>query len=165
MSNTVPAQHPAVVLRSHYQHLRSLLAVAIVAIVGLSTTVVVLTADESQTATTATSTHPATAQLSDPFQGRTQPTVEIGSASRSYPTIQDPFQTQSERTAPESKPDESSIAAAISPKQSVSSPDESKIAAAIGEHNDVGPVARARAYQQALSQMSPKQIARAYGSK
>ena len=28
MSQTVPTQHPAVVLRSHYRHLRALLAIA-----------------------------------------------------------------------------------------------------------------------------------------
>ena len=68
MSNSIPAQHPAVVLRSQYRQLRSLLAVLVVAVVGLSTTVVVLTVDD-QTATTATTTHVPTAQLGDPFAG------------------------------------------------------------------------------------------------
>ena len=62
MSNSIPAQHPAVVLRSQYRQLRSLLAVLVVAVVGLSTTVVVLTVDD-QTATTATTTHVPTAQI------------------------------------------------------------------------------------------------------
>jgi hypothetical protein len=135
MSTSVPAQHPAVVLRSQYRNLRSLVAVLVVALVGLSTTVVVMTVDD-QTATTATSAHPA------------------------YPTLADTFQSESPR--PEAKPDESKIAAAISPQQSVSSPDESKIAAAISEHSDVGPIARARAYQQALSEMTPEQRADAF---
>ena len=34
MAQTVPQQHPAVVLRSHYVHLRVLLAVAIIALVA-----------------------------------------------------------------------------------------------------------------------------------
>ncbi len=42
MSNPVPAQHPAVVLRSNYQHLRALLAIATIAIIGLTVAVVVL---------------------------------------------------------------------------------------------------------------------------
>jgi ABC-type lipoprotein release transport system permease subunit len=42
MSNTVPAQHPAVVLRSTYQHLRAMLAIATIAVVGLTVAVVVL---------------------------------------------------------------------------------------------------------------------------
>jgi hypothetical protein len=42
MSHTVPSQHPAVVLRSNYQHLRALLAIAIAVILGLTIAVVVL---------------------------------------------------------------------------------------------------------------------------
>ena len=47
MSNAVQAQHPAVVLRSNYQHLRALLMVAIIAIVGLTVAVVVLATSHS----------------------------------------------------------------------------------------------------------------------
>ena len=36
MSQTLSTQHPAVVLRSHYQHVRALLAVAMIAVVGLT---------------------------------------------------------------------------------------------------------------------------------
>ena len=51
MSNTISQQHPAVVLRSHYVHLRTLLAIAMVAIVALAVTVVVLaTSDDSPSA-------------------------------------------------------------------------------------------------------------------
>jgi hypothetical protein len=42
MSHTVPAQHPAVVLRSSYELVRSLLAIATIAIVGLTLAVAVL---------------------------------------------------------------------------------------------------------------------------
>ena len=42
MGNSVPAQHPAVVLRSQYRNLRSLVAVLLVALAALTTTVVVL---------------------------------------------------------------------------------------------------------------------------
>jgi hypothetical protein len=58
MGKAIPAQHPAVVLRSHYRHLRTLLAVALIAIVGLSTAVVILATDDDQhsiSASTATS--------------------------------------------------------------------------------------------------------------
>ena len=47
MSNTIQAQHPAVVLRSTYQHLRALLAIAAIAIVGLTVAVVVLATSHS----------------------------------------------------------------------------------------------------------------------
>jgi hypothetical protein len=45
MPQTVPSQHPAVVLRSHYLHLRALLAVALIALVGLTAAVVSLATD------------------------------------------------------------------------------------------------------------------------
>ena len=169
MSNSIPAQHPAVVLRSQYRQLRSLLAVMVVAVVGLSTTVVVLTVDD-QTATTATTTHVPTAQLNDPFQDRTQPTREAGkpdesaiaasisqAGSRSYPTLNDSFQSQVEQPRPLGGPDESAVASAISPQTGVSAPDESKIAAALAEHSDTGPQARARAWQEKLDSMTPQQ--------
>jgi hypothetical protein len=161
MSNTVPAQHPAVVLRSHYRNLRSLLAVALVAIVGLTTTVVVLATDEDQTATTATSIHPATTQLSDPFQGRTQPTRDTGKPDESA------VAAAISQQPPVLGPDESAVAAAISqqPQTAISRPDESKIAAAIAEHSDSGPLARDRAYDEALRSMTPEQLRAIYGSK
>jgi hypothetical protein len=46
VSQTVPAQHPAVVLRSTYRQLRALLAIAMIAVVGLSVTVVILATDD-----------------------------------------------------------------------------------------------------------------------
>jgi hypothetical protein len=42
MNQAISPQHPAVVLRSHYQHLRALLAVAMIAVVGLAVAVVIL---------------------------------------------------------------------------------------------------------------------------
>jgi hypothetical protein len=42
VSHQIAPQHPAVVLRSHYMHLRALLAVAMIAIVGLTAAVVIL---------------------------------------------------------------------------------------------------------------------------
>ena len=42
MSQAISTQHPAVVLRSRYQQLRALLAVAIIAFVGLTAAVVIL---------------------------------------------------------------------------------------------------------------------------
>ena len=47
MSQVVPQQHPAVVLRSHYVHLRTLLAIAMIAIVGLAAAVILLATDDS----------------------------------------------------------------------------------------------------------------------
>jgi hypothetical protein len=59
MPQTVPSQHPAVVLRSHYRHVRALLAIAMIAVVGLTIAVVGLATDDGSTS--ASSASPATA--------------------------------------------------------------------------------------------------------
>ena len=64
MSTQIAPQHPAVVLRSHYVHLRTLLAAAMVAVVGLAAAVVILATDNGTT--TITKVSPA-AQVSSPF--------------------------------------------------------------------------------------------------
>jgi hypothetical protein len=56
MGQAIPRQHPAVVLRSHFNQLRALLAVAMVAIVGLSVAVVILANDDEVSTTSSTST-------------------------------------------------------------------------------------------------------------
>src|SRR5918999_1293941 len=48
MGKAIPAQHPAVVLRSQYSHLRALLAIAMIAVVGLSAAVVILATDDDR---------------------------------------------------------------------------------------------------------------------
>ena len=60
MENAVPTQHPAVVLRSHYKLVRALLAVAMIAVVGLTAAVVVLATRENSD-TIADSAAPVTA--------------------------------------------------------------------------------------------------------
>jgi hypothetical protein len=50
MSDAISQQHPAVVLRSHYNHLRTLLAIAMLAVVGLTVAVVVLATNDAQPA-------------------------------------------------------------------------------------------------------------------
>jgi hypothetical protein len=47
MSQAVPAQHPAVVLRSHYRQLRALLVIAVIAVLGLCAAVVILATDDA----------------------------------------------------------------------------------------------------------------------
>jgi hypothetical protein len=50
MGKAIPAQHPAVVLRSHYRHLRALLAIAMIAVVGLTAAVVILATNDDRDA-------------------------------------------------------------------------------------------------------------------
>jgi hypothetical protein len=83
--------------------------------------------------------------------------VAHSDAARSVPT-----------DAPASKLDESTVAAAIasgSTSSAISRPDEARIAAALTGHGDVGTVARAKAYQEALRNMTPAQLERAFGAK
>lgn len=63
MSEMVPAQHPAVVLRAHYVQLRAVLAVALVAILGLTAAVVVLATNNGSSSTTASPAASASSAL------------------------------------------------------------------------------------------------------
>jgi len=47
MSDAIPVQHPAVVLRAHYLQLRALLAIAMIAVVGLTVSVVILATNDA----------------------------------------------------------------------------------------------------------------------
>ena len=51
MGQAIPTQHPAVVLRSHYNHLRALLAAALIALVGLTVAIVILATDNNGAST------------------------------------------------------------------------------------------------------------------
>jgi hypothetical protein len=61
MGQAIPSQHPAVVLRSHYAHLRALLAIAMIAVIGLSIAVVILVSNDGRSP----GATPATAVRSD----------------------------------------------------------------------------------------------------
>ena len=124
MSKPVPVQHPAVVLRSQYRNLRSLVAALLVAVAALSATVAVVAIDRDGTTTTSSvASGRSYPTLGDPFQTRTQPTrpesrpdesaiaSSISQAgSRSYPTLDEPFESQVEQPRPLGGPDESKIA-------------------------------------------------------
>lgn len=58
MGQAIPRQHPAVVLRSHYNHLRALLAIVLAAVAGLTVAVVILATDNDEISGT-TSARPA----------------------------------------------------------------------------------------------------------
>ncbi|HET6868230.1 MAG TPA: hypothetical protein VFH80_20110 [Solirubrobacteraceae bacterium] len=56
MSHQISQQHPAVVLRSHYVHMRALLVIAMIAVVGLTVAVVLLATRENRTASASSAT-------------------------------------------------------------------------------------------------------------
>jgi hypothetical protein len=67
MGQPIPAQHPSVVLRSHFRLVKGLLALAMVAVLALTTTVVILANDEDELSSPTKAT-PAVQQ-----QSQTQP--------------------------------------------------------------------------------------------
>ena len=87
MSNAVTAQHPAVVLRSTYQHQRALLAIAAVAVVSLTVAVVVLAINNggSTTASPATRVQPSLAVGPNPDQLGLSPSVPQPGPTSNYP--------------------------------------------------------------------------------
>jgi hypothetical protein len=74
MGKAVPTQHHAVVLRSHYRQLRALLAIAMTAIVGLSTAVVILATNNDRSTGAGSAT-----QVSAPGSTRHDGGAEEGS--------------------------------------------------------------------------------------
>ena len=48
MGQAIPTQHPAVVLRSHYNHLRALLVIATIGLVSLAGAVAILATDDDR---------------------------------------------------------------------------------------------------------------------
>ena len=54
MSQAISTKHPAVVLRSHYVQLRALLAIAMIAVVGLTVAVVILATNDDDGGATST---------------------------------------------------------------------------------------------------------------
>jgi hypothetical protein len=98
MGQAFPNQHPAVVLRSRYRQLRALLAIAMVAVIGLTVAVVVLAMEDNG----ASSTTPAT-QVSAPHQSVSGP--DESRIADAIGTAQAPTTTGG--------PDESSVAQAV----------------------------------------------------
>jgi hypothetical protein len=122
MPQTAPRQHPAVVLRSQYRQLKSLLVVLAVALVSLSVTVVALVTDGVGTQETSGYFHP--------FNGVNQP-EQTGGPDESK--VAAAISTQPQPNT--ARPDESKIAAAISKRvqleRDTSRPDEAKVAVSI----------------------------------
>jgi hypothetical protein len=102
MGKAISAQHPAVVLRSHYRQLRALLAIAMIAVVGLSAALVILATNDDGSTGASVASH-----VGGPAQVASAPRTDGG-------------------------PEESALAAAVGSQPSALGPNESKIAATIG---------------------------------
>ena len=107
MGHAIPKQHPAVVLRSHYNLVRALLGVAMIALVGLVIALVVVANDDNEPASTsAVQAVPVTPQVAPALPAYPTPVPEAVSpgADRSYsgavPTRKLDGSTDIGRTAP-----------------------------------------------------------------
>jgi len=65
MGQPIPAQHPSVVLRSHFKLVKARLAIAMLAVIALAAAVVILANDEDEV-TTASKATPAVQQQTQP---------------------------------------------------------------------------------------------------
>jgi hypothetical protein len=88
MGEAISKQHPAVVLRSHYNHVRVLLAIAMIAVVGLAVAVVLVARDDGGTGTVVSA--PATAAPASPGNIRYDGGPEEGSADLASPVVSGP---------------------------------------------------------------------------
>jgi hypothetical protein len=105
MTQTAPRQHPAVVLRSQYQQLKSLLAVLLIALVSVSVSVVALTIEDSDKG-------PGTASKFHPFNNQPA-SVETAKPDESKVAAAVSQQLRLERESA-SRPDEAKVAASVS---------------------------------------------------
>jgi hypothetical protein len=128
MGQTIPSQHPAVVLRSHFKLVRALLAVALIAVIGLTVAVVILASSDQQVSDTSSAAPIGHLNYGEfnPATGRPQ----------SAPLPRTQAQPASPATRSDGGPEESAIAATLSGKPASVGHDQSDSAAAIGSAKD-----------------------------
>jgi hypothetical protein len=123
MGQAIPNQHPAVVLRSRYLQLRTLLAIAMVAVIGLTVAVVFLAIDDNgATLAPATEVSAPSGAAATRSDGGPEESALAGTVA-AQPTA--------------SGPDESRIADAIGTAEAPTTtggPDESAVAGAVAGH-------------------------------
>jgi hypothetical protein len=132
MGQAIPRQQPAVVLRSHFNKMRALLAVALIAVAGLTVAVVILANDSDESAGTASA--PPIGSINYGGSNSVNP-------STGYPTV--PFsrlaqpQSAIDGTRYDGGPDEGTRGAVRAPQATVTPEtemkDEAGTAAAIGQ--------------------------------
>jgi hypothetical protein len=133
MGQAIPRQQPAVVLRSHFNKMRALLAVAFIAVAGLTVAVVILANDSDESAGTASG--PPIGSINYGGSNSVNP-------STGYPTV--PFSELANPLAPpitgtryDGGPEEGTRGAVRAPQATVTPEtemkDEAGTAAAIGQ--------------------------------
>jgi hypothetical protein len=91
MTQPISPQHPAVVLRSHYVQLRTLLAVAMIAVVGLTVAVAILATNHGGSTSVSAAT-PVAVTASKPLDVRYDGGPEEGTrGSYGRPLVTNPY--------------------------------------------------------------------------
>jgi hypothetical protein len=136
MGQAVPTHHPPVVLRSHYRQLRALLAVAMIAIVGLAAAVVILANESDEVeGTSATQSIEAIEYGGfNPATGRPE--------SAPLPQQEHPLQSRIGSTRHDGGPEEGT--AALTQRSAPATFDPNSIKSAPGVRYDGGPEEGAR---------------------
>ena len=140
MGQAIPRQSPAVVLRSQYRQLRTLLALTLVVLVGVSVALVIVANDDESTTAASLATPGQPIEYGDfnPLTGKPMPNVGSPNIAANPPIEYGGFNPLTGKPmANGATPDESSIAAAISAAQPVEDhsgsggPDEANVASSI----------------------------------
>src|ERR671924_458503 len=153
MGEAIPRQHPAVVLRSHFNQLRALLAVALIAVAGLTVAVVILANDSDKVS--------STSSAAKPVGSINYGNSEAVNPSTGYPTVplqqlEHPLQNRIDGTRYDGGPEEGTRGIIPAPRASSSSAteakDEAASAAAIGQSSGSSELRGSKASQYGTSQ-------------
>src|SRR5919109_1355596 len=153
MGEAIPRQHPAVVLRSHFNQLRALLAVALIAVAGLTVAVVILANDSDKVS--------STSSAAKPVGSINYGNSEAVNPSTGYPTVplqqlEHPLQNRIDGTRYDGGPEEGTRGIIPAPRGNSSSATEMKheasTAAAIGQSSGSSELRGSKASQYGTSQ-------------
>jgi hypothetical protein len=132
MGQAIPRQQPAVVLRSQFNKLRALVAIALVAVAGLTVAVVILANDSDEISGSSSAAPVGSINYGD--SKYVNPSTGFPTAT--FPQLDQPLQNRIDGTRYDGGPEEGSRGVVVTPQPSVSPEtepkDEAGAAAAIG---------------------------------
>jgi hypothetical protein len=132
MGQAIPRQQPAVVLRSHFNKMRALLAVALIAVAGLTVAVVILANDSDESA--GTSSAPPIGSIN---YGTSSVNPSTGYPTVPFSQLEHPLQNRIDGTRYDDGPEEGTRGIVRAPQATVTPEtemkDEAGTAAAIGQ--------------------------------
>jgi hypothetical protein len=151
MGQAIPRQQPAVVLRSHLNKMRALLAVALIAVAGLTVAVVILANDSDESA--GTSSAPPIGSIN---YGTSSVNPSTGYPTVPFSQLQNPLQNRIDGTRYDGGPEEGTRGIDLAPQATVTPEteikDEAGTAAAIGQATGGNELRGSKASQYGTSQ-------------